>query len=826
MLPVEALQLAENAPYHIPYMQQGAECWRCPLANTKNGPVPPTLPPSGPIRLLVVGEAPGATEVDEGATLIGRSGQEVRNALDAAGFPNEYAALTNAALCRPPNNDMEEMRRQCKKNGWALPIDCCRPRLQKEVARAEYVILMGGASLEGVGIKGKIMRLRGMPTQIPNGPPALPIPHSAFILRESGRVFRGIFYDDVKKAIRLAYNGSTWRDPPYYLLQTAEHLANFLAAQTQLDHLAIDTETNGIDSWTCGLRRIGIGHPGAVGIYSPLSVHGQPMIPAHEVAACTRVFNDFFARTTMTLDFHNFFGFDSVVLGRHNIHVPDHKVRCSLVGHSIGYSSELPHTLDFLGSLFTDVPFWKDDFKHSNVPTDAILDKYLSYDISVTWQVAPYVSQTLDTTGQRHIYQMDAHLSAIGRGMSAIGIGLDRQKQWQFASEYEKKSRRLLKEFHDTCGKDINPRSPKQVADFLYRNLGLPILDQYITDGGEPSTAEPAMLELLAMGVDKRSEKIIKALLGYREADKLLGTFIGRLEERDGMWQLVDGPPVHSDGRVRTTWKTGRATGRWSSGDPINLQNQPDKLRAMYVPQQGNVFVGADFSAIELRLIALRAGDDPLIKAFDEFDRGVGPDLHTVNAATIFKCRMDQVTKEVRTFAKRYVYGTGYGAEPPKIHQTLSLLRDDDLNPVFPGITLAEVERVHAAWWAAHPAILQWRKNVIREWRRNGYLQTRWHHRRRYFLGGENPTEMYNFPIQGDAADIQNDAVMALVQQYPFDFERRLGLVIQGHDQLVVECPASDAERVKQIMAGAMARKIGDMRFPADVKVGLDWKAV
>lgn len=755
-IPSEGRELAEGAPWHIDAMAKGARCWECALAGTHRGPVPSTIPSTQPF-FGVVAEAPGTLEVAEGAALIGPSGREIRQALNEAGIDSDTVAYINALSCQPEGSDLDNLLRECKKKGLPSPIDCCAPRLHNEIRNAGYLLLMGGASLKGTGVDptGKIMKVRGTPvtvklpatdTHSEREIPALPVPHAAFVLRENGRVFRQVFRHDVAKGVRIAYQGSTWRDPDYFVVRDAAQLGNFLFQHKE--HWAVDTETDGKDPWTCRIRRVGIGDDKEVAIYSPLSVHGHWLMAAHEIEACTRAFADFFRRDVL-LDFHNFFGFDSPVLERHHMPVNDAKVRDSLVGHSIGYTSELPHSLDFLASLMTDAPRWKDDVKHSNVKTDPILDKYLSFDVATTHIAAPNVQQVLGATQQDHVFSMDTHLSAIGRSMAAVGVHLDRQMQWRFASEYETKARKLLREFHEACGKEVNPRSPKQCNQFLYRELGLPILEDYRTDTGEPSTAEPCLLELMAMGVDARATKIIKALLGYREADKLLGTFIGRLEEKDGTWQLVGGPPVHADGRVRTTWKTGRATGRWSSGDPINLQNQPPKLRAMYRPAPGNVFVAADYSAIELRLIALFSGDERYIEAFDKFDRGVGPDVHSAGACESFGCTLEQVTKEVRTFQKRAVYGIGFGAEPPKIHQTLSLLRDDDLEPVFPGITLSEVERFVEKYWKVHPAILTWRKGLIRTWRRFGYLETKWHKRRRYFLAGENPTELFNFPVQG-----------------------------------------------------------------------------
>jgi len=447
------------------------------------------------------------------------------------------------------------------------------------------------------------------------------------------------------------------------------------------------------------------------------------------------------------------------------------------------------------------------------IDRDALLDKYLSFDVAVTAAAAPWIQQTLRDSQQEAIYQLDTQLARVGRSMSALGVRVDEEKRRRYHYEYTTKAGLLYHRFVQAAGRHVNPRSVPQLRKLLYEDLGLPIIDDFRTDTDEASTAEPALLDLLERGVDERARNVIQTLLGFRAADKIISTYLD--------------PPVHADGRLRTTWKPhGTKSGRWSSGDPMNMQNIPDKLRDMFVPAPGNVFVAADYSALELRILALLASDEPLIRAFDEFDRGVGPDIHVVNCCVIFNTTPDKVTKEPRTFAKRFVYGLGYGAGPPKIFQTMSLLRDDDLNPVFPGLSLSHIEHAYKVWWGAHPAILEYRKRLIAGWRRSGYIATPWHGRKRYFIGGENHEEMYNHPIQGGAADLQNNAVLVLTVGYPFDYAHSRGLILQVHDQLVIECAESEADRVKALLGAAMTTQIGPMRFPAEVKIGRDWKAV
>jgi DNA polymerase I-like protein with 3'-5' exonuclease and polymerase domains len=676
---------------------------------------------------------------------------------------------------------------------------------------------MGSASLTAVGIGGSITKLRGTPVQIPNGPPALPILHAAFVMREEGRVQRPLFHADVAKAVRLSRGGNTWQDPLYFVPKTATEIYNFLAVPRP--RVAVDVETDGKDAWSCRLRRIGIGTDREVMIYAPLSVRGHLLMPEHEIETCQRVIAGYF-QTDQHVVLHNGIGFDSIVLHRHGVPLRDDTSFDTMIAHQIGPTSELPHRLDFLGSMYTDARFWKDDAKHSEIKDDATLDKYLSYDIAVTYLSEPYVIQNVSWAKQEHIYNLDAELFRIARSMAALGIWIDPAMRWKFAAEYQEKSDRLKREFVEIAGRDINPGSPVQVRKLLYHDLGLPMLDEHMTDSGDPSTDEPTLLDLLAVGLDDRARKVIHGLLGYREAEKLLGVNTGHIV--DG--HIEGGPIVHADGRVRSSWRPGKRSGRWGSSDP-NCQNIPKKLRAMFKPAPGNKFVAADMSAVELRQIALLAGDEPLIEAFKAFDEKRGPDVHIFNACSLFRCKPEDVNDEVRNFVKRFVYALSYDAGTPTIYRTLSLLRNDNLEPLFPHITLAEVERVYNLWWKVHPAIVEWKRKLILGWRSHGFIATAYHQRKRFFIGGEKREEMGNHPIQGASADMQNDAVMALVASYPFDFVQHRGLVIQGHDQLVVECGAHETEHVKKIVERVMQKRIGPMYFPAVAKAADDWKA-
>jgi len=351
--------VTDVAPQHTAAIAAGAKCLDCPLYNKHLGPVPPTLPPEGSrIPFLVVAEAPGPAEVDEGETLIGPSGREVRNALANAGVDPQQVSYTNAILCKPPETNLEEYLRECKKKGLRSPLECCKPRLEAELYRADYAVFVGGAAIRAAGIGKSIMHLRGTPLL---ARPGLATLHPAFVLRDQGKVMRPIFWQDIAKAVRLANGGNTWRDPPYTVVYDPNTLAA-MCSRMSLD-VSVDTETDGKDRWTCNVRRVGLDDGTTNIIYAPLSVNGHWLLPEHVRLQCWQVLARFFSESRNWV-FHNYFGFDSIVLERHGCPVNEKNLFDTLIGHRVGVTSEFPHGLDFLGSTFTDAPYWKDVASH------------------------------------------------------------------------------------------------------------------------------------------------------------------------------------------------------------------------------------------------------------------------------------------------------------------------------------------------------------------------------------------------------------------------------------------------------------------------------
>ncbi len=325
----------------------------------------------------------------------------------------------------------------------------------------------------------------------------------------------------------------------------------------------------------------------------------------------------------------------------------------------------------------------------------------------------------------------------------------------------------------------FNINSPKQLGEVLFDRLGLPV--QKKTKSGYSTSAE--VLDKL-----RGMHPIVEEVLEYRQYAKLKSTYV------DGLLKVID-----PDGRVRTSFQmTVTATGRLSSTEP-NLQNIPTRtelgseLRRMFVAAPGKVLVDADYSQIELRLLAHISGDEHMIEAFRS-----GEDIHTITASQVFGVRPEEVTAAMRRAAKAVNFGIVYGISAFSLSQDI-------------GVTVAEAKAYMEAYFAKYEGVHRYMEQVVAEAKERGYVETLFHRRRalpeikssNFNMRSFGERVALNMPIQGTAADIIK---LAMVRVH-----RRLGeegleakLIMQVHDELIVECPEAEAETVKALLTAEM----------------------
>lgn len=392
-------------------------------------------------------------------------------------------------------------------------------------------------------------------------------------------------------------------------------------------------------------------------------------------------------------------------------------------------------------------------------------------------------------------------LLSVLASLEMTGIKVDNELLLQMAGDITKKVELLLVEICSIAGEQFNVNSTKQLGQILFEKLNLPIIKK--TKTGYSTDAE--VLEKLA-----GSHQIIDKLLEYRMLTKLKSTYL------DGLQPLID----CNSGRIHTHFnQTVTATGRLSSSEP-NLQNIPirtdvgRRIRELFVPGESFQYImSADYSQIELRVLAHMSGDDNLIEAFNENE-----DVHTQTAAKVFGVPINEVTSEMRARAKAVNFGIVYGISD------YGLSRDI-------GVSRKEAGQYIESYFAKYCGVKKFIEEVVAEARRNGYVTTMLG-RRRYLpdINSSNFNKRsfaertaMNTPIQGTAADIIKKAMIDVFNALR-QANMKSRILLQVHDELVLEVVEDEVQAVSRIVKEAMEKAISlDVPLIAEVKLGANW---
>jgi DNA polymerase I len=394
---------------------------------------------------------------------------------------------------------------------------------------------------------------------------------------------------------------------------------------------------------------------------------------------------------------------------------------------------------------------------------------------------------------EKLFYEVELPLINVLIEMELNGILLDKEILREQAKELETLATQLLQDIFRLAGQDFNPNSPKQVAYVLFEKLKLPVLRKTKTG---PSTDAYVLQELVSL------HPLPEKLLAYRELEKLLSTYVKKLPE-------YINPRT---GRVHTTFQQHiTVTGRLSSTEP-NLQNIPvrtelgGQIRKAFVAPPGRVLIGADYSQIELRVLAHLSEDPGLIEAFERDE-----DVHARTAATIFNIPIESVGPRERRIAKMINFGLSYGMTGYGLAQRTGLSR-------------SEAEKFIKNYFENYPGVRAYMERVVREAEEKRYLETLLG-RRRYFveLSSQTKREAINFPVQGTAADIMKLAMLRVYERIQSG-EIRADMLLQIHDELIFEADAEAAERAAQLIKQTMESAFS-LRVPLKVEthIGTNW---
>jgi len=436
------------------------------------------------------------------------------------------------------------------------------------------------------------------------------------------------------------------------------------------------------------------------------------------------------------------------------------------------------------------------DFEGESVaPAQVAAREALGVDV-----LAPAIAEFMQARGLRSLYDdIERPLVRVLARMEGLGVGVDVDELTRLRDHLVSECDRLRNEIVEAAGRELNVNSTKQLREVLFDELGL--TPQKKTKTGFSTDA--ASLERI-----RDQHPIVEALLSYREVEKLRSTY------GQGLLDVV-GP----DDRIHATFnQTVARTGRLSSEDP-NLHNIPVRteqgreFRRAFVPSAGTHMLVADYNQIELRVIAHLAQDTGLIEAFE-----TGRDIHNTTAASIFGVATTSVTVEQRSKAKMVSYGLAYGMEAYGLAQRLS-------------IPTEEAAEILDAYFEAFPMVRSFMDRVVSEAKERGYTETEFGRRRQIpELASPNfrvrqaaERQAMNAPIQGLAADIFKVALVRLDRALSDDGYDS-DLVLQVHDEVILEVPPDELEVVQKLTVETMMGA-ADLRVPLDVNVsvGATW---
>ena len=382
--------------------------------------------------------------------------------------------------------------------------------------------------------------------------------------------------------------------------------------------------------------------------------------------------------------------------------------------------------------------------------------------------------------------------------MEKVGFTLDQSYLKKLGDEFAKREAELTERIYQLAGEEFNIKSPAQLGPILFEKLGLKPAKK--TKRGYATGAE--VVEKV-----KDKHEIVPLILEYRKLTKLSGTYV------DGLL-----PMVAEDGRIHAAFnQTVTATGRISSSSP-NMQNIPIReepgrlIRGAFVPANENyVLVGADYSQIELRVLAHMSGDEALI---DSFNRGL--DIHRATASRVMGIPEDEITSQQRSDAKAVNFGVIYGMSSFGLSSEL-------------GITRKDAEKYISDYFEKHIAVKEFMDEQVRYCKEHGYVKTILGRKRHikeinasaYMVRQLGERLAMNTPIQGSAADIIK---LAMIRVYNALRDMKSKLLLQVHDELIIETSRDELDQVKEILRNSMenAMKLA-VKLVVDLNTGENW---
>jgi len=590
----------------------------------------------------------------------------------------------------------------------------------------------------------------------------------------------------------------------YELVETEEQKNALLQLLLSSSEYCFDTETSDLDPITSYVVGMSFSVKSHHGFYVPISNDQEKA--KEEIQYFSAVFED----ATKTIIAQNY-KFDYKILFKYGVS-PKNKVFDTMLAHYI-INPDGKHNMDYLSEVYLE---------YSPISIETLIGKkgknqgsmadlspaeiapYAAEDADITYQLKQIFDPELDKTETRSLFHdVEIPLINVLAEMEWEGVRIDEQFLKEYSGELEREIRVLETDIHEIAGEQFNIDSPKQLGVILFEKMK--ITDQVKkTKTGQYSTGEDILSKY------EREHPIISKILDYRELRKLKSTYV------DSLPSLIN--PITQ--RVHTNYmQTVAATGRLSSTNP-NLQNIPirtprgKEIRKAFIPKNDEfTLLSADYSQVELRVIAALSGDDNMCEAFLQ-----GEDIHKATAAKVFGVPLDLVDKDMRSKAKAVNFGIIYGQGAFGLAQNL-------------GISRGEAKEIIDSYFHQFSKLKTYQSENIELARKKGYVETILG-RRRYLpdlhsanavVRGFAERNAINAPIQGSAADIIKMA-MIKIHHTMKDKNMKSKMIMQVHDELVFDVHLSEVDEMKKIVADGMANAV-TMRVPlvVDMNTGHNW---
>ncbi|MFA5211336.1 MAG: DNA polymerase I [Patescibacteria group bacterium] len=431
--------------------------------------------------------------------------------------------------------------------------------------------------------------------------------------------------------------------------------------------------------------------------------------------------------------------------------------------------------------------------------------EYLKEEMEIAWQIYPIYKKKLEEMENFGLFEkIEMNLIPVLADMELNGVKIDIDFLKKLSEETAQKIRELTKKIWQEAGEEFNIASSVQLRDILFEKMDLPTYG--IKKGKTGYSTAASELEKL-----QKVHPIINMIENYRELDKLRNTYI------DVLPTLIN----KKSGRIHTTFNQAvTTTGRLSSSDP-NIQNIPirseegKKIRESFISEKGHKLIVADYSQIELRIVASLAEDKKMLEIFDN-----DQDIHKATAAKIHKIKMEEVTKEMRSAAKAINFGVLYGMGSYGLAQRT-------------GLANYEAQNFIDKYFTAFSDVKKYLDNTLAEAKKNGFVETLFG-RRRYIpelksknkqIKNSGERMAINMPVQGTAADIMKMAMINIFERLKKEnLTDKAKILIQVHDEIVIESEEQIAEKVATIIKEEMENVIKlRVKIKAEVGIGVSW---